>query len=200
MCDLFVEEADAQERQVEVVRSVGSFLEPGLRSDLLAALWAFVREWISCGRPKSGRRLKGFEHWCEILGGIAGMAKVGDPFEPRPADLAGGETDAADMAALIEKLATGVQTKAEYRFEAVVQAALEVNAFEWCMKGREKKNDDGTSQFVIDHSERRKFSNLLADTYGGRTFQLRDGRRATWSHRGKNRGRHYTLTIAPASP
>ena len=101
------------------------------------------------------------------------------------------------MQALIERLAMGVDHIAEYRVVDVIMAAQEVNAFEWLMKGKEKRDDSDKVIFVLDPSERRKFSDILSATYGGRTFTLADGRKARWGAKGKNRGRHYLVSVFP---
>lgn len=197
VCDLYLEEADPQSRKVKVVRTQDSFREPGLRGDMLAALWAMVRDWDAAKRPGPSKMKAGFQEWCRVMGGIVTHAGFGDPLENRPEELSGGNTDFADMQALVERLAMGVDNIAEYRFGDVVMAAQEVNAFEWLMKGKEKRDDSDKLTFVLDPSERRKFSDILSATYGGRTFTLADGRKARWGAKGKNRGRHYLVSVFP---
>jgi hypothetical protein len=71
-----------------------------------------------------------------------------------------------------------------------------VKAFEWLMKGREKQNEwTGKMGLVLDAGERKKFSHILSQVYGGRVFRLSDGRQVRWGKRGQNRGRHYQVVV-----
>jgi hypothetical protein len=198
ICDLYLEDADPQARRVRVERTRSDFLLPGLRGDLLSAMWAMVMEWDRLKRPAPGRIRAGFGEWCRVIGGVVACQGFGDPLLPRPDEMSGGNTDFADMLALVERLSAGVQTVAEYRFEDVVEAAMAVNAFEWLMKGKEKRVEEKVS-FVLDPAERRKFADILSSTYGGRTFSLSDGRRVQWGNRGKNRGRWYQVIVKAAA-
>ncbi len=198
VCDLYLEDADPQSRKVMNPRNGKAFLEPRLRGALLAALWALVREWAVAGRRGCSGSRAGFQKWCATFGGIVEFAGFGNPLEARPDELGGGNTDFSDMLALVEKLATGVTNEAEYKFEDVVSAALEVKAFEWLMKGKEKLDEyTGRTSFILDASERKKFSHILSQVYGGRTFKTGDGRTVRWSNRGQNRGRHYKIIVLP---
>lgn len=196
VCDLYLEDADPQSRKVKNPRNGKAFLEQRLRGSLLSALWALVREWAAAGRPACSGSRAGFQKWCATFGGIAEFAGFGNPLEARPDELGGGNTDFSDMLALVERLATGVESVADYRFEDVVSAALEVKSFEWLMKGREKFDDyKGVASFILDASERKKFSHILSQVYGGRAFRLADGRQIRWGNRGQNRGRHYQVVV-----
>jgi hypothetical protein len=194
ICDLYLEDADPQARRVRVERTRRDCLPPGRRGDLRSARWAMVAEWDRLGRPAPGRVRAGFGEWCRVIGGVVGCQGLGDPLLPRPEEFSGGNTDFADMLALVERLAVGIETIGEYRFEDVVEAAMAVNAFEWLMKGKEKRSEDRVA-FVLDPAERRKFADILSSTYGGRTFSLSDGRRVQWGNRGKNRGRWYQVAV-----
>jgi hypothetical protein len=193
--DLYLEDADPQLRKVKKPTEKSYYMEEGLRGDMLSAMWAFVREWDAAGRPRAPRGRAGFNEWCGVMGGIVSLQGFGDPLAQRPEELSGGNTDFADMLALVERLAMGVKAIAEFKFEDVVEAALQVNAFDWLMKGKEKRDETGNAKFVLDPSSRSKFGDLLSSTYGGRTFQLEDGRRVRWGNRGKNRQRRYELIV-----
>ncbi len=202
--DLYLEDADPQARKVRKERTSTDFLEPGLRGDLLAAMWAFVREWDAIGRPAAPNARAGFHEWCGTIGGIVIAQKFGDPLAVRSEEMSGGNSDFADMLALVERLAsfiTGTAMIAEFKFEDVIEAAVAINAFESLMKGKERKDEQTDKlKLVLDPRERAKLGELLSATYGGRVFNLRDGRRVKWGNRGKNRGRRYQVMIVGSAP
>jgi hypothetical protein len=119
----------------------------------------------------------------------------GDPLEPRPDELSGGATDVADMKAVVERLSIGVDNMAEYRFSDVVQAALDTGSFERLMEGREKRDEHDRAVFVLESGPRSILAGILGDGFGGRTFQLEDGRVVRWGMRGKNRGKRYQVVV-----
>ena len=195
--DLYLEEADPQTRKLKKERTRADFMEEGLRGDLLAAMWAMVRDWDESGRKPGNRIRAGFGEWCRVIGGMVVAQAFGDPLDKRPEEMSGGNTDFADMLALVERLAMGIVHLSEFKFADVVDAALASNSFEWLMQGKEKADEAGIMRFVMNPSERRKFSEILSSSYGGRCFELDDGRRVQWGNRGKNRGRRYELRVLP---
>jgi hypothetical protein len=83
MCDLYVEDADRQERDTDIPKE--HILDdvwlsrPENRRDILSALWTIVRHWDAAGRPQAtGRPRRGFDEWCYIFGGMVEFAGFGD--------------------------------------------------------------------------------------------------------------------------
>ena len=104
VCDLFVEEANVQERHVIDPISDDWLMRRENRSKILSALFGLVRHWNAAGRPKpSGRLRVGFERWCNIYGGIVEFAGFGDCLaEPEvEKDV---NTEATDMRVLVLEL------------------------------------------------------------------------------------------------
>jgi hypothetical protein len=120
--ELFMEQERAEDRTFKRIMDDGTLL--AMRSDILAALWAFVREWDLAGRPKPSRAHSSFPRWAEIIGGIVEFAKFGCPLET-PEIQSAADTDGGDMRELVKLLgATPV------KFDDLVAMAREHGLFE----------------------------------------------------------------------
>lgn len=193
-CRMVTDEADPQARQIKRVFSDEWLEQPEVRKQLLACLWAIVREWDAAGRPAPKRLVRGYEPWCAVMAGMVEFAGFGDPLEPLPVEESG-NTELADMTAVVAHLAKGVDEKAEFQFQDVVDAAREVNAFIWMLEGKEVEEKHGPTKFVLTARANSKFGRMLAEAYGGKKFRLPSGRVVLWGQQGKNRQRVYTLTV-----
>jgi hypothetical protein len=194
-CRMVTDEADPQARKIEKVFSDEWLETPAVRSQLLACLWAIVREWDAAGRPGPNRIVRGYEPWSHTFGGMCVFAGFGDPMEPLPVEESG-NSELADMVALVSHLAQNIDDLCEYTFQQVVDAAREVNAFTWMLEGKEEREGkDGPSRYILTAKANSKFGRLLAEHYGGKKFRLPNGRTVRWGQQGKNRQRLYTLTV-----
>jgi len=194
-CRMVTDEADPQARKIEKVFSDEWLEKPEVRSQLLACLWSIVRHWDAAGRPSPNRIVRGYEPWCAVYGGMVQHAGFGDPMEPLPVEESG-NSELADMTALVSHLAKGIDDSSEFSFQDVVEAAIEVNAFNWMLEGKEEREGkDGPRRFVLTARANSKFGRLLAEQYGGKKFRLPSGRVVRWGQQGKNRQRVYTLTV-----
>lgn len=194
-CRMLTDEADPQARKIEKVFSDEWLEKPEVRSQLLACLWSIVRSWDEAGRPGPNRIVRGYEPWCAVYGGMVQHAGFGDPMEPLPVEESG-NSELADMMALVAQLAKGVDDDQEFSFQDVVEAAVEVNAFTWLLEGKEERDGkEGPKRFVLTARANSKFGRLLAEQYGGKKFRLPSGRVVRWGQTGKNRQRLYTLTV-----
>jgi hypothetical protein len=194
-CKMMTDESDPQARKIENVMSDEWLERPEVRSQLLACLWAIVREWDAAGRPHAKRLVRGYEQWCQVFAGMVDFAGFGDPVEPLPVEESG-NSELADMVALVAELAKGVDDVAEFDFQTVVQAALDVNSFTWLLEGKEEREGkDGPRHFALTARAKSKFGKLLAEAYGGKKFTLPTGRVVKWGQQGKNRQRLYTLEV-----
>lgn len=73
------------------------------RSEILSALWAFIRDWHAAGEPKPSRGHSAFSSWATIFGGIVEHIGFGCPLATAEIpDMV--DTDAADMRALVEAM------------------------------------------------------------------------------------------------
>lgn len=213
LCDLYVAEADAQSRPIEHVIDAVYLARPEVRADLLAASWALVRAWDKAKRPAPSSVFRGFETFSNIFGGIVEHAGFGNPLTSVSAEI---DPDFADMQAIVESLAKGVERRAEYEFREVIEVCRELHAFEWMLEGkmvkyREKVPDglpdlDGKQGEVEVERERFQlgakgnsfFGKLFGEQYGGTKFTLADGRRVLFGKRGDNRQRRYTIEVLGA--
>lgn len=96
-----------------------------MRPQILASLWALVRNWDKMGRPVPSRGHSAFPLWANIVGGIVEAAGFACPFETptltQPVDRNGD-----DMRRLVEAMEIGV----EYDFPTLVDLMRDVGAFE----------------------------------------------------------------------
>lgn len=192
-CKMVTDEADPQARKIEHVISDEWIERPESRRQILGALWAIVREWDRAGRPAGSRAVRGYEAWSECFGGMVSFAGFGDPLEPLPVEESG-NSELADMVALLEELAKGVDDRAEFVFPQIVDAARERNCFSWMLEGKESGEGDG-ARFTLTAKANSRFGKMLSEQYGGKKFTLPNGRIVRWDERGKKRGKTYTLEI-----
>jgi hypothetical protein len=194
-CRMMTDEADPQARKIEHVFSDEWLEKPEVRSQLLSCLWAIVRSWDEAGRPGPDKIIRGYEPWCAVFGGMVKHAGFGDPMDSLPVEESG-NSELADMTALVAHLSKGVDDDQEFCFQDVVEAAVEVNAFTWMLDGKEERDGkEGPRRFVLSAKANSKFGRLLAEQYGGKKFNLPNGRVVRWGQQGKNRQRVYTLTV-----
>jgi hypothetical protein len=132
-------------------------------------------------------------------------AGYGNPLESTAAEV---DPDYADMLAVVERLASNVEKRAEFEFHELIEICRELNLFEWHLDGkivkatREMRDDEGkvtgaetVERFDLTPSNKSWFGKLFSDSYGGTKFTLRDGRRVQFGQRGRNRQRRYTIEI-----
>ena len=194
-CKMVSDEADPQSRKIENVISDEWIERSEVRGQVLAALWAIVREWDKAGRPAGSRPIRGYEAWSNIYAGMVSFAGLGDPLEPLPVEESG-NSEMADMVALVAELAKGVDDRAEFVFHQIVEAAREKNCFAWMLEGKEVRGDDGDpNRFVLTAKANSRFGKMLSEQYGGKKFTLPNGRQVRWDERGKKRGKTYVLEV-----
>lgn len=229
LVDLYVAEADPQKREIKNVIDKAYLARDDVRADLLAATWAFFDSWnrgIGAEqvrddngklidvkmvkrdpRPEPASVFRGFETFSRVFGGIIQNAGYGNPLESSAAEV---DPDYADMMAIVERLAEGVERHADYEFASLIDVCRELNLFEWHLEGKvvkEKKvvrveDEEGvgaetreSERFELTPSNKSWFGKLFSKTYGGTMFTLKDGRRVQFGKRGENRQRRYTIEI-----
>ena len=193
-CKMVVDEADPQSRRIDRVISDEWLEKPEVRSQLLAALWSIVRSWNEAGRPAASRTVRGYEAWCDMFAGMVQHAGFGDCIEPLPVEESG-NSELADMVALMAELAKGVDDREEFSFSDIVTAARDRNCFSWMLEGKEVKEEEGHRRFILTSKANSRFGKLLSEQYGGKRFTLPNGRVVRWDERGKKRGKTYILQV-----
>lgn len=182
--DLFVPSADPQDRAIARPIDYRWLCAPATRRDILSALWALVRHWDASGRPGAGRQLAGFGEWSDVCAAIVRCAGIGDPLE-KPVLAVGGNEEAEDMLALVERLVDTMEgDEDEFEFEEVVKACLDLDLFHWMTDGAQ---DAG----ALSQRGRSLLGKLMV-TYGGRVFRI-GGAMYQFGFRGRNRQRRYRL-------
>ena len=151
--ELFMEQERAEDRKFERTLDDAALLT--MRSDILAALWAFVREWNFAARPKPSRSHSSFPRWAEIIGGIVEFAGFGCPLETAEIQSAS-DIDGSDMGELVTALGSDPVT-----FDEVVSLAREKGLFERLLadEGDLKPNAKSAFGKLLKRFERRIFRN-----------------------------------------
>jgi len=173
-CDLYVEEADPQARQVRRVIDDGWLCKPEVRGDICSALWAIVRAWDEAERPVGARVLRGYEQWCSLFGGMVAHAGFGDCLASPPLDAEAGDTEYADMLAVVGQLVEwiGAEGKGrEYPFQAVVDAAVACGSFTW-LDGKMRRDESDAEYLELSSKHKSAFGRMLSAKYGGRVWTL----------------------------
>lgn len=198
-CDLFTAEANAQDRQIEKEFDAEWIRTPAIHRQICSALWALVKQWRDGGRMHEGRIVKGYGEWSRIFGGMTMSAGYGDPCAARDSD-SYGNTEYADMLALITALSEGVLKTEEYEFGDIINYCRTLNCFPHLIKGRlvKSKGEEGekeTTEFVPTDETNSAVGRLLG-RYGGKSFMIKGGRRVIFDKRGKNRHRRYVIQVS----
>lgn len=208
VCNLNVEEADPELRQPKRVMTPQFLARPEIRGDLLSAMWAMVRGWHAAGGKPGVRRVRSFEEWSDLVGGIVLANGFGDCLE-RPSDDETAEPKNVHKRLLVEKLANEIpeEKKAiEFTFEKIVDVCRENEFLDWMIDGKmvkeREKLDDGsyteTQHFECNRESRSKLARVFGMEMAGQHFVLKDGRRIQFGKRGKQRHRHYLVQIIEA--
>jgi len=182
--ELFMKEERAEDRKFQRTLDDGILL--ALRPDILAALWALVREWDAAGRPRPGREHSSFPRWADIVGGIVECAGYGCPLESAEIQTAA-DTDGADMRELA-KLLDPTPTK----FDEIVGIAREHGLFERIIgnEGDLKPSDKSAFGKLLKRYDRRVFcgsKRFVVDGKGhSRRFYAVDEAQATHSQHGEH--------------
>jgi hypothetical protein len=159
ICDLFVEQGDVQERQVENLIDEVWLMDRENRRCILSALWGIVRAWGMAGKPKAAsfgfKPRLGFERWGEIIGGVVGHAGFGNPLERVQLESAG-DSEERNIRKLIDRMrdvALG-ENRGEFSFQQIVDFCHEDGLFDYMLDGREtqdgyKLNASSASRFGL---------------------------------------------------
>ena len=142
MCDIFVEQGDVQERQVENLIDEPWLMDKENRRNILSALWGIMRAWGEVGRPSATmfgfKPRLGFEKWGETIGGIVGFAGFGNPLEKVQLEQAG-DSEERNIRKLIDRmrdLALG-ENRGEFNFQSIVDICLDDGLFDYMLDGIE---------------------------------------------------------------
>jgi hypothetical protein len=200
MVDLFVNEADVQDRVIEDEFDDAWLMKRDNRMRILSCLWAIVRHWNAAGRPVAEdlRVRRGFASWCHTIGSMVAYAGFGDCLAA-PIGENMGDTEGADMRAMVTALAaTEAETtkRIEFTFQEIVNICHENGLFDWLLDGKEK--EEGLEKdFVLKPESNSRFGIMLrryAPTKDARVFRLTPELTVLMSCTGKNRQRRYVLT------
>ncbi|WP_050028975.1 hypothetical protein [Verrucomicrobium sp. BvORR034] len=166
LCDLSVEEAEAQDREVKEPIEENWIIDNGRK--LKDAVLSLVLHWVGQGRPKcTGRVRRGFEIWSHTVGGILEAAGLGDLFEKRPDDSVSGSPDDADLRRLALELLNRLDLDNRtmgFNFAEIVSTCHEHGILERFLDGKEETEGSGPAQkkvFTLTSAARSRFGNFL---------------------------------------
>src|SRR5262249_52045025 len=126
---------------------------------LLAALWALVREWDLAGRPKPSVSHASFPAWSDWIAGVVENAGFGCPAQGSPTTTAG-DQEAADMRSLMSLLVRENQRQA-WKFHELIGLSRQNGLFDHLLD----EEPNGAS----GRSERSRLGKLLR-RFEGRLF------------------------------
>jgi hypothetical protein len=159
--ELFVEEARAEDRKIKREISEKDILEG--RGEILAALWAYVRNWSDRGCKDGNRKHQAFPEWGRVIGGILEEVGYPSPLLPPPESmdprLEGFSKIVANASEEMEETRELFVSPSE-----LLETARKVGAFHWFL--------DATAEFLSDkekRSERTAFARQC-DHFKGRVF------------------------------
>jgi hypothetical protein len=183
---LFVEEAKSEDRKVS--EPINERIILSRRSDILAACWAYVREWRDGGCPKSERRHLSFPEWGYMIGGILENMSYPCPLDPPVND---GDSMLQSFQSLITGVISDTFTDELYRSPSeLIGVCRNVGAFAWKIADTEPTQD----------KDKRAESAALGrycELYKGRTFTVRvddTDMRVRFEAIGQGRTRRYKFT------
>ena len=107
-CNLFVTDADAQNREIEHPLSEETLSSREWRYEMLGALNSLVMHWMEAGKPSGCRSIRGFEEWCNTYAGIVYFAGLGDCLVKPPLEEQTMDSQTSEIYQLVRILA---QTK-----------------------------------------------------------------------------------------
>ena len=171
---LFMREERAEARKFNRPLDVSYLLEH--RSQILNALWVFIKAWDAAGRPKGSKTHSSFPEWTRTIGAIIEHAGYPSPAEI-PSVECSVDQDGNDMRRMVNAISPSTPIKI-FKFADLVDFARSMGAFETTL---------GT-EGELDRKARTTFSKILK-RYDGRyigdyTFSLRgEGHNRTYIFR-----------------
>jgi hypothetical protein len=157
MADLFVEEVRPESRVIANPLDDVRLVE--MRSEILAALWALVRNWQNKGCPAPRQINQTFRPWSKIVGGILEAAGFQSPTAQASAGGASGDTDLTEMEALVANMNEGRR----YDFANLVELARHHHLFERIL-------GDAPQEGEKDRTSRSTFGKVIRDRFTDRIF------------------------------
>lgn len=184
--NLYVAEANAQDRKIERPLDKSELVKPEWRGKMLSALWSIVKHWDEAGRPLNETKLVGFEQWSAIIGGIVKAAGFVDPLM-KPIMLGAGDSTEQQMNAL----ATALLTCEEGR-DGVANEGFEV------IEADEEKSVAYARSFTFGQLAHVCSVKGLFDHYVPEDGEMKPADRSKFGkflRKWINRGRNFTLAI-----
>jgi len=184
--DLFVEAAKAEDRVIRRPIDEGDILD--WRSDILASLWALVRNWHDGGCKPGSVRNASFDEWGKTIGGIVESAGYQSPLEPPPTPLDDELAAFSQFVGAVWK-ETGEGAKLTFAFNELLTIARTDGCFEFIAQD-EPTGDDASKRLAKERSMLGKQFRKFA----GRTFTLGADTKINFSLIGSGHSREYKFT------
>jgi hypothetical protein len=162
--ELFVNEVRPESRPI--TQPLDDVRLTAMRPEILAALWALVRNWQQKGSPPPKQLHHAFGAWSKIVGGILEAAGLMSPVQQSAGGTTDGDTDLTDM----ESLVTHMNEETRYEFSQLVDLARHHHLFERIL-GESSGQDDEP----LEPKARSTFGRLLRDRFTDRIFANNEG-------------------------
>lgn len=161
MIDLEVVEARAEDREIKKPMGEPEILQQ--RPQILAALWAIVREWDAKGRPNGSFRHGSFAKWSQVFGGI--VESIGLPNPCELTKLVADDTLRDMQKLVVEAIEGALDEKIGKTFTGgeLLDFSRERGYFEWIL------SDEAPEREEIKRGERAKFAKIC-DRFDGSRF------------------------------
>jgi hypothetical protein len=180
--DLFVQEARAEDRKIGREISEKDILEG--RGEILAALWAYVRNWVDNGSKDGERKHQAFPEWGRVIGGILEEIGYPSPLLPPPESMDPRlESFFRIAASACQEM--GEATELFVSPSELLETGRKVGAFPWflsdtadSLSDKEKRSERSAFARQCDHFKGRVFPNgIKFDSIGdGHSKQYRFSR------------------------
>lgn len=177
--------------------------QPAVRSRILSALWAFIRHWMDCNRPKPKRRVGSFEDWGNTIIGITECCGLGDALLKQD-DEDSIDSEGADMRRMVTLLAKDLAdmrvTKKSWQFKELVLLCANEDLFKEQLDGKftySKADEDEVLEVELKRWSQHKLAHTWGEKYGGQEFVV-EGVGVRFGARGAKRARgKYVVEMLP---
>lgn len=184
------EAGDISQKRYDHIIDARYLASPEVRSRLLAAMWACVREWAQAGCWRAERSRPSFEVWTETISAMVRQAGFGDPMD-EPMLGAGGDEETDAWRSFLARVAGEEILPGETERAFTVRELLELGA---------KYEDEDNGAFALDdlvgHAKDRNkaFGNGMKRWRGREIVDTR-GRTILFGKRREARVRSYTCEV-----
>ena len=189
LLDLEVQEACSEDRQISKPMGEAEILYR--RADILAAIWAIIRNWDEKGRPEGSERHGSFAKWGHLFGGMLEAIGLPNPVS-RPAKQAD-DTLRDFQVLVVEAIETAIDESEGRTFTAgdLMEFSRERGLFEWVLA------EDAPEREDLKRRERSSFGKICSrfdgSKFGTIEFARSEDVRGKGGSGGTSRSRQFVI-------